>query len=89
MLSMWQVLSMRHLRLQDLCRVTYLSKSGNATRLAGSLSAEELPDLARIASGQAKSVAENRVTEAVKPGAVTGGQGVVMKPMDPMTGAFS
>ena len=86
---MWQVLSKQHLRLQHLCRVTYLSKSGNATRLAGSLSAEELPDLARIASGQAKSVAENRVTEAAKPGAVTGGQGVVMKPMDPMTGAFS
>ena len=68
------------------CRVTYLSKAGNATRLAGTLSAAEVPELARIASGQAKKVAENRVTEPAQPGAMTGSQGIIMKPM---TGAAS
>lgn len=76
----WRVLS---------CRVTYLSKAGNATRLASTLSAAEVPELARIASGQAKSVMENRVTEPAQPGAMTGGQGITMKPFDPMTGAAS
>ena len=68
------------------CRVTYLSKAGNATRLASTLTAAEVPELARIASGQAKTVVENRVTEPAQPGALTGGQAITMKPM---TGAAS
>lgn len=62
------------------CRVTYLSKAGNATRLASTLSAAEVPELARIASGQAKNVVENRVTEPAPPESTTGGQAITVKP---------
>lgn len=61
------------------CRVTYLSKAGNATRLASTLPAGEMPELARIASGQAKTPVDSTVTEPALPGVMTGGQATNMK----------
>ena len=62
------------------CRTVYLNKAGNIARLAASMHEEDLDDLPRIASGEARQLASDSAAGPVGPASQAGLQGTVIKP---------
>lgn len=70
------------------CRTVYFAKVGNAARLAASLPADEIEELPRIASGEAKQIS-NSTAETIATAAdstVAGLHDIVMKGVDQASG---